>query len=60
MTMSVSEGVTLPVASSLPNGGEAPARPSNEVLLEGHVGRHAAHHSPRPDHAAMLRRVRAQ
>ncbi len=60
MTMSVSEGAVLPVASPLPTAGELPVRPSSEVLLEGHVSAHSARHQARPDHATMLRRVRAQ
>jgi hypothetical protein len=61
MTMSAPEGVTPPVASTLPGAGAGamPPKPSTDVLLEGQVGQ-AALHAARPDHAAMLRRVRAQ
>lgn len=60
MSMSVPESVALPVASPLPGvavNAEAPV-PSADVFLEGRVAK-PAHHQ-RPDHAAMLRRARAQ
>ena len=59
MSLSIPESVVLPVASPLPASvnAEAPA-PSADVFLEGRMAK-PAHHQ-RPDHAAMLRRARAQ